>query len=541
MVKRIPYGLSDFYRVQSGDYYFVDKTSFIPKLEEIGNYLLFLRPRRFGKSFLIAMLEAYYDIANKKKFRKLFKNTYVSKHFQKNKTSFYILKFDFSQIGVHNFEREFIFYMNIVFDSFITKYNLDIQIKDNPKETFENIIEFFENSDKKLYLFIDEYDSFVNKLLFTDMEQYKEFLEQNTIIHEFASVIKSALTGNYSAVSKIFIVGVSPVAITDIIGELNTLENISLYPQFNDLVGINNKELLDIIKYYNIPTKYIRTIKDWYGGYKFHYLVDEIYNTDMVLYFINNFLQTNSVPLDMIDNNIKTDYGNFERFLVSNPILDNNFKMFLMMFVYSKIEIEDIDTALSGLKLNELKNFINLCFYFGCVSIKEENMGLILHIPNESIKKLNSKFLHDVLDDKNFVKTSILDVQNYLKEFATNGSVEIFRYIDRQIKPNLIDLKLDNFHIKALYIMLLSLTHLYAIHILDDDTILLKPLNNKVLYFGIVKFVFLNRDSSNQIMETLYQYDDSDSIKEFIQNGKQFKKIALFFNNNELFHIKWIE
>ena len=69
---KFPYGISDFRQVIGEGYYFVDRSDHIHTLEEIGKQLLFLRPRRFGKSLLLSMLENYYDLARADEFEQLF-------------------------------------------------------------------------------------------------------------------------------------------------------------------------------------------------------------------------------------------------------------------------------------------------------------------------------------------------------------------------------------------------------------------------------------------------------------------------------------
>ena len=91
-MKKIPYGISDFIRIKSEDFYFIDKTPYIEMIENYpSSYLMFLRPRRFGKSLLIAILEAYYDIYFKEDFDAIFKDTYIINHKTKEASSYCLL------------------------------------------------------------------------------------------------------------------------------------------------------------------------------------------------------------------------------------------------------------------------------------------------------------------------------------------------------------------------------------------------------------------------------------------------------------------
>lgn len=75
-MKKIPYGISDYEKLISQDFYYVDKTMYLEELENIGRTLVFLRPRRFGKTLFTSMMSYYYDINSKDKFIDLmiFKN-----------------------------------------------------------------------------------------------------------------------------------------------------------------------------------------------------------------------------------------------------------------------------------------------------------------------------------------------------------------------------------------------------------------------------------------------------------------------------------
>lgn len=101
---KISYGISDYKTLKSDGYYYVDKTMYLEKLEDIGRVLFYLRPGRFGKTLLTSMMYYYYDINSSEYFNTLFKDTYVYNTPTKNKNNYYILKFDFS--GITSFEKD---------------------------------------------------------------------------------------------------------------------------------------------------------------------------------------------------------------------------------------------------------------------------------------------------------------------------------------------------------------------------------------------------------------------------------------------------
>jgi hypothetical protein len=175
MKKRLPYGLSDYERIKTEEYYYIDKTHHIPTLEEAPDFLFFLRPRRFGKSLLVNMLIAYYDVNYKEKFQKLFGDTYIYAHPTKRKHGYYIMKFDFSAVDITQYTQSFKDHLNLKIDSFMTRYNLSLVFSsDNPINKLEMLFDYCSLNNLPIYIFIDEYDNFVNKLLVSDMNNYKD-------------------------------------------------------------------------------------------------------------------------------------------------------------------------------------------------------------------------------------------------------------------------------------------------------------------------------------------------------------------------------
>lgn len=558
MKKQLPYGLSDYFRIQKDNYYFVDKTHFIEKLENRGNYLIFFRPKRFGKSFLVSMLEAYYDKALKKQFRSYFRDTYISHKFQKNKSSFYILKFNFSEIGVDNFNKEFDFYLNLVLSSFINKYKLDIELSENPIELLNNIIEYFKtHNDFKLFVIIDEYDSFTNQLLFDKSSSYEEFITHLKDIKEFVKLIRAGITETNAPIKKLFITGNTPITLFDIVNDFQLLENISLEKEFNDLVGFNQKEIDDMLEYYDISSECKDILKEWYGGYKFNPYAKNVYNPNMVLYFIKHYLASRHLPNEMLDMNNVIHYEKFNDLLFSKNSLNENFEIIHKLLANSEIEVEKILEQFGGRELQDGTKFISLFFYFGFFTIKKKEMELVLSIPNEEIKKIIFNYMNNFLNTTKLLSIDNYALQNHLKDFANNGSLEIFKYISNEIKNSYLnDYTFNRDNIKAIYRTFLGLSDLYLIKTPKElnkekfSDVFLKPFNDKVLYFGIVNIIHIPKQdkldktkidliiTEETEMLNLIEYDED--IKFFLNQGKQFLKINLVFYGNELVSLKLV-
>jgi len=181
-MKKIPYGISDFKLLKTENYYFIDKTNYIEKIEQYGRYLMFLRPRRFGKSLLIAILEAYYDIYFKDEFDDIFADTCIKEHKTKEVSSYMVLRFDFSAIDIYNVEESFRGYLLRHTKAFIDRYSLDIEPIDSPIDLLDSIFLYMKKNGLKFYLLIDEYDNFANKLLLNSRDDYLNIVSKKTAL-----------------------------------------------------------------------------------------------------------------------------------------------------------------------------------------------------------------------------------------------------------------------------------------------------------------------------------------------------------------------
>ena len=186
-MKKLPYGISNYEELITENYYYVDKTKNIEKLEDLAEKrILFLRPRKFGKTLFTSMISYYYDINAKNKFEKLFKNTYIGKNPTPLKNSYCILKFNFSgidtttaQTTVEGFKET----AKISIQGFIADYNIDFYVNDNQtaEDMLNSLLESFrvQRRGQKIYVIIDEYDHFANELLEFHTEDFKNLVSKN--------------------------------------------------------------------------------------------------------------------------------------------------------------------------------------------------------------------------------------------------------------------------------------------------------------------------------------------------------------------------
>ena len=553
-MKKIPYGISDYSLLKKEDYYFIDKTPFIPKLEDTGRFLTFLRPRRFGKSLLIAILEAYYGIEYAEEFDLLFGDTFIGKNKTREAGTYHILRFDFSSVDISNVEESFKNTLRLCFKSFIERYDLEIEENELPVETLKNIIDFFSKDRSiSLYILIDEYDNFANKLLIQDKQEYKRIVTEKTaFFKQFFTVLKAGTSGNNAPVKRMFITGVTPMTMYDVTSGFNIGENVSLNEELNTLTGITDKERDAFFKYYNIPDQYVALVNEWYDNYRFSdQAVSSVYNTDMILYFVKHFLQTRQIPKELIDINVRSDYSKLRYLIYTNNKLNGNFELMQELIAGKDITITSISQDFSGLRLSERDNFVSLFYYLGLLSIKDSGLDITLSIPNETVKRIDIDYIKEALGDSDMFNADLNTLTDLYRDLALTGNIEVFRFFASEIKRNtsIRDYITGEVMIKAMYISYLSFTNYYVIKSEAElnkgfTDLFLVPLNPYVKWFALVELKYIERSKTltsalaeeklAEAKEQLDQYAQDELVQNIISQGKKLVKVAMVFHGWEM-------
>ena len=306
--KRIPYGMQNFEDVMERDCYYVDKTPFIEKIEESNMYFFFIRPRRFGKSLTLSMLENYYDINKKDKFESLFGKLYIGENPTPERNSYLILHLNFAMIsaGLDNYKKGLDAHCSNKFNTFCSRYAhlLPPHTKEEMNQKEDAVAQLGFLCDKcaeaglKIYLFIDEYDHFTNQILAHKEHEtrYREQTHGEGYLRHFFDTIKGAAG---DSLGRVFVTGVSPVTMDDLTSGFNIGTNYSLSPEFNEMVGFTEDEVREMLAYYSsvLPFRHsvdelIEVMKPWYDNYCFsirRYGKTTMYNSVMVLNFVDNF------------------------------------------------------------------------------------------------------------------------------------------------------------------------------------------------------------------------------------------------------------
>ena len=402
--KRIPYGVSNFVDIVERNQYYVDKTMYIPKLEDEADALFFIRPRRFGKSLFINMLRAYYDINMKGRFEELFGNLWIGSHPTEDQGKFQVLYFDFSRIGgnIDVLQEYFNDYCNIILDSFIESYSQYYseefvrRVKDAATASSKLNLIHTEASKRgyKLYLIIDEYDNFTNIVLNEHGEKvYWALTHASGFYRDIFKLFKGMF-------DRVFMTGVSPVTLDDLTSGFNIGWHISTKPTFNQMLGFSTEDVRDMIVYYQETGKIrqdadveaiIADMKPWYDNYCFAKSAlktqSKVFNCDMVLYYLRNYMETGEAPEQMIDPNTKTDYGKMKKLLQLDK-LDGDRKGIIYEIAQKGEILGNIEESFPAKMLVDPKIFVSLLFYYGMLTIKgTRGTRLILGIPNNNVRK----------------------------------------------------------------------------------------------------------------------------------------------------------
>ena len=435
-VKRLPYGINDFEAVIEQNQYYVDKTMYLPLLENQPSNIIFIRPRRFGKSIFLSMLHAYYDCSKKEKFQTLFGDLWVGKHPTPLQGKYQILHLDFSYVGgsIEKLEENFNVYLRVKLDGFMRiyqdSYPEDVKEKffksDSAAEKLALLQDETATKGIPLYLIIDEYDNFTNTVL---NEQGENVYWAITHADGFYRDVFKKFKGMFE---RIFITGVSPVTLDDVTSGFNIGWHISTKPEFNQMLGFSQEEVRKMFAYYKemggIPATsdieaMIDEMKPWYDNYCFSedalHTQSKVFNSDMVIYYLRSYIDRGEAPKQMIDPNTKTDYNKMKKLLQLDK-LDGDRKGVIRTIAETGQIVAPLTEAFSAYSLTDPQIFTSLLFYYGMLTIKgTRGDKMILGIPNNNVRKQYYGYLKDLYEEKAYVDTNQLT--DYYYDMAYEG------------------------------------------------------------------------------------------------------------------------
>jgi hypothetical protein len=586
-IKRIPYGVANYELLVQQNSYYVDKTTFLPVVEEAGNYLFYIRPRRFGKSLFLSVMEAYYDVFYKDRFEEFFKGTWIYDHPTDEKGSYLVLSLNFSVVEPDPGKMETSFSNHVRGETvdFIQKYSdylstnkkLDyyskaIEESTSAPDILSNLLVLCKGAHRKLYVLIDEYDNFANTILSTVGEDaYWDLTHGPGFFRSFFNGLKKGTTGTGAPVTRSFITGVSPVTMDDVTSGYNIGKNVSIEPDFNRLLGFTTDDVIEMIEYYRSngliqhPTDYLMALMtQWYGNYRFSKKDDvTMFNSDMVLYFLDNYMPESELPDELIDMNVRIDYGKLRHLIILDqdktkpPTPNGNF---------SKLKeiIEEGSTSsriVKGFPLEKLKdseNFKSLLFYLGLLAIKgPEKDKLRLQIPNETVKRLYYDYIGEAYRETGIFDLDLDKYANLMTDMAYDGKWRpLLELITGRMKESmsLRDLITGEKSIQAFLNVYLGLSDLFIIHVEKEMNkgyvdIVMEPFLARyegIKYSYILEIKYIKSGVSpgdakiqqlkSEAEEQLENYCIDEKFKKTMEKTRLIK-IALIFSGHELIDI----
>ncbi len=416
---KFPYGIADFYALIMEGYFYADRTDRISSLEEAGKHLLFLRPRRFGKSLVLSMLENYYDLAKRDEFEQLFGRLKIGANPTPLHNRYFVMWWDFSMVASHGdtqaIEQALHDHINVCVQGFIDRYREQLPPvsplnPNNALASFHTLVNAVSRTQYKLYLFIDEYDNFANEVMAAQLggkDRYATLVHGEGILKTLFKAIKALSSGQ--GFDKVFITGVSPVVMSDISSGYNVARDVSFLPKYRDLCGFHDSEVADALekigKECNLPASQVQealaTMRTFYNGYRFGYEEGPLlYNPTLALYFLQNYQEECTYPRRILDDNLAMDRNRIEyiaRLPHGNELVTRALgptDAILIDELANRFGVEDMLAA-----TRDQPFLASLMYYLGVLTIAgSDAMGrLALTIPNLVIRRLYVERIRDAL------------------------------------------------------------------------------------------------------------------------------------------------
>ena len=566
-MRKIPYGLQNFEKIMTENYYYVDKTKYIEVLESMSeSYVLFLRPRKFGKSLWLDTISRYYDINYKDKVDNVFRGLYIQKNPTPLKSKYRILEFNFSGMntdGRDELKHSFKIEVYNKLKEFISKYKLKIKLNvedKDPAELLKNFISDYKelNTKTKIYLLIDEYDHFANELLSFKLDEFKNVVSKTGFVRKFYEVIKE---GTRSVIDRLFITGVAPITLDSLTSGFNISKNMTTYPELNEMMGFIEDEVKQILKEYDIEDEILNDMRFSYNGYMFsEYGKEKVYNSDMVLYFISEYNRIKKKPKDIIDMNIASDYKKIQNLfklgeLVGIRNVENERKaigeLLNEILINEKVEIGALTQSFNMEKALDMKNIKSLMYYLGFLTYEVNTFDTYLKIPNYSMKKLYSEYFIETIRAraKKYIDTEKLELA--VKRIVINGTIEPFAKEIEGVLKKLSDRDFMSFNEKNIKMLMFSYLVLtpwayvkseYPVEGGYIDIALFKRYK-EVPYNAIIELKYIKKSEKDKNMLEKKIQEAREQIKRYEKAiNKEFegelKKYIIVFVGRELKHLE---
>ena len=526
-MRKLPNGISNYEKLIEENRIYVDKTMYIEKMENLSDStLMFLRPRKFGKTLFTSTLECYYDKNRADKFEKLFGNTYIGKNPTLNKNRYCVLRFNFSGISTNTIEETINGFKNSTIESikiFINRYKINFFINENQEaeEILNSLYTAFltQKANEKIYVMIDEYDHFANELLGFRADEFKELVAKNGKIRKWYEILKK---GTESVVDRIFITGVAPITLDSTTSGFNIARDITKNIMFNDMLGFSKEDVKYLMTEIDIPKEkqeeLLPIIKENYDGYVFSDMIKneyekyKMYNSNMTLYFLNAYQEQQEVPEELIDINILSDYRKIEAFM---DLCQNMNKIELLEKIVAEepVESELTDKFNAEISFGE-KELISLLFYLGYLTIKENEFGVLKFVtPNEVIRTIYSNYFLEYIKRKAGINEEIKNGE-MIKEILLEGKIDKAIETLGTFLTNLSNRDYQRFDEKYIKVIFYSICRMLgAVYVKSElevggeyaDILIVPREKLKERYGVLLEFKYIKQEEYNKNPELLEQ------------------------------------
>lgn len=444
----IPYGLASFEQVRAEGFAYIDKTRFIERLESkvLGRlHLLFLRPRRSGKSLWLSVLEHYYDLGKQDQFDRLFGDLWIGQHPTPEKNRYLIFRMEFTQIDpketLEAIQAQVLQLLQEAARYFCWSYQVQVpellklesRLKEfySPALLLSALLKAVQRSPYRVYALIDEYDNFTNALMSLGQhELYRTITHESGFLREFYKALKEGTSTG--VVARSFVTGISPVTMDDVTSGANIFSQVSLDQDLNTMTGFTHAETRALLTQHMKdigmtlePEVLFQELIGLYNGYRFsRRSAERVFNPDMVLHFLSHLTPPDLRPEVLIDHNVRMDLSRLKSLLYEG----NKLRPDAVQVVTSILEKHATKgTPLLTFPLEDLfknEHFVSLLYYMGMLSLPADpDIQDTLVIPNFVAKSLYWESLHTLLTQETHVSKS-QTLESECITLANTGEIE---------------------------------------------------------------------------------------------------------------------
>jgi hypothetical protein len=529
MASIIGYAQADFETLITTSKLYIDRTAFIRNIENESNTnLIFVRPRRFGKSLWLSILHYYYGVEHRDKFEKLFGHLAIGQNPTPSRGQYLILKMQFSGIDVQTDRSTYqgfranvltgvLTCMGAYSDYFSEKDRDEVKDLETPADILQRFFEFYKSKKvpHPIYFLIDEYDQFANELVGLDTERFKSIIGGSGFVRKFYEMIKYA--ANEGVVNRFFATGVSPLTVDSMTSGFNISTSLSLEIDFHNLMGFRQSEVADILlkvgaKTADIPAL-LADLKSWYNGYLFHREGEErLYNPDMIMYFASHYEKRQRYPDVMLDANIATDYTKVKQ-IFNIQRREEDFIPLLKQLTSEGTLSAEITYFFNLEKPFSEDDLISLLFYMGWVTIHDEEEGLYrFKMPNRVVSELYYDYFVAIAEREAGLNNAVLKIRNALSDLSRNNNPHPFLGLIKALIDKDLSLRdaqgFDERHLKMLMIPYLSLSASHYVVSEPEweksyiDVLLLKRPNITTKYNFVIELKYVKKADMDKTVLT---------------------------------------